>query len=115
MKTILDRFDLLKTWLLITLGVGVFVAGFGFGAVVADKTTDKPLVLAAVSKPAEVRAKDPKAAVVNARPAELPLGIQRLNLDGHMYYWTYDQPLIHAEGCTNHTTCALTTVLQLEK
>lgn len=67
-----------------------------------------PQRLAAVSKPAEVRAKDPN-------PNN---GIQRIFLDGHLYYWReaqlftgpsrehLTQPLlIHAAGCTNHAPC----------
>lgn len=42
MKTILDRLDLVTTWLLVMLGAGVFIAGLGFGAVVAGKTTPSP-------------------------------------------------------------------------
>lgn len=66
--------------------------------------------VAATPKPAEVRAKDPKLAV--AIPELLPNGIQRLYLDGHLYYWREHhrsiregewQPILqHAAGCTNH-------------
>lgn len=70
--------------------------------------------IGATTKPAEVRAHDPKPPV---QSRELPDGIQRLYLDGHLYYWQLRSAstpiLLHAAGCTNHP-CAQT-VLQLEK
>lgn len=48
MKAILDRFDFVTTWWLIMLGAGVFITGFGFGAVVADKTTPRPICKCAI-------------------------------------------------------------------
>lgn len=93
-QSMLERFDRLRVLAIMLFAVMAILGGFFVGVAVAGAE-------------AVLRAKDPKGYPSN----QLPVGLERITLDGHLHYWRKihragdTMILIHAAGCTNHVAC----------